>query len=103
AIWSSRMGGVWSGAPLLLALTLGLSGRALVRPSHRWWGATGVTLGLLLMQPLPLWGATLAWSALLAGAAWWTQTQIPGQTQSRSWRSFTDQAVVMVGCALAVG
>jgi hypothetical protein len=103
AVWSSRLGSVWSAAPLLLALVLGMAGHALQRPSPRWWGFTGITLGLLLMQPLPLWGATVVWLLLLAGAAWWAQGQVPGQTESGSRRRLIDQAVVMVGCALTVG
>jgi hypothetical protein len=99
AVWSSRFGSPWSAAPLLLALALGFSGRALVRPSHRWWGLTGITLGLLLMQPLPLLASTLGWLVVLALAAVWAQ----GRQQGGYRRSLTDHAAVMVGGALALG
>ena len=103
AVWSSRLGTVWSAAPLLIALVLGLAGRALQRPSHRWWGVTGVALALLLMQPLPLWGATVGWILVLAGVAVWTHSQVPGQTQSSTRRAWIDHAALMVGSALALG
>lgn len=95
-LWISRFGTTWSVAPLLLALALGTSGRALVRPSHRWWGLTGVLLGLLLMQPLPLWGVTLGWLVVIGVAAGWAQ----------GWRRrhvLTDHVAVLMGCALAWG
>lgn len=103
AVWSSRFGSAWSAAPLLLALALGMVGHALLHPSHRWWGLTGVTLGLLLMQPLPLWGATLAWLVLLAVAAVWAQRRAPSPTGSGIRRGLIDHAAVMLGCALALG
>lgn len=103
AVWSSRVGTVWSAAPLLIALILGLAGRAMQRPSHRWWGMTGVALALLLMQPLPLWGATVGWVVVLAGVAVWTQLQSPGQTQSSTRRAWIDHAALMLGSALALG
>ncbi len=106
-VWSSRFGTAWSVVPPLLALTLGMAGRALQQPSHRWWGATGVALALLLMQPLPLWGATLGWMVVLAGVAVWMHGQVPGQTAEQSqratWRALLYHAALMVGCALALG
>jgi hypothetical protein len=99
-LWISRFGTTWSVAPLLLALVLGTSGRALVRPSHRWWGLTGVLLGLLLMQPLPLWSVTLGWLVVMGIAAWWAQ----GRTQRESlWRVLIDHVGVLIACALALG
>ena len=103
AVWSSRVGSVWSATPLLLALVLGLAGRALQYPNHRWWGMTGVALALLLMQPIPLWGATVGWVVVMAGAAVWAQRQMPVQTAQSSRRAWINHAALMVGCALALG
>jgi hypothetical protein len=103
AVWSSRFGTVWSAAPLLIALAMGMAGRALHYPNYRWWGMTGVALALLLMQPLPIWGATLGWIVVLAGAAVWAQAQMPGQTERASRRAWIDHAALMVGAALALG
>jgi hypothetical protein len=103
AVWSSRLGSVWSAAPLLLALTLGMAGYAMQRATYRWWGLTGASLALLLMQPLPLWGATLGWLVVLAAAAVWVQAQAPRPSQSGTRRAWIDHAAVMAGCALALG
>lgn len=103
AVWSSRLGSVWSAAPLLLVLILGLVGHAIERPSHRWWGMTGVALALLLLQPLPLWGATVGWGVVLAGTAIWVQRQLPTPTQSSIRRAWVDHAALLLGSALALG
>lgn len=64
---------------------------------------TGVAAALFLMQPLPIWGATLGWIVVLAGVSLWSQWQMPGQTQSGIRRAWLDHTALMVGCALALG
>lgn len=99
AIWTSRFGSEWSAAPLLLALVVGLALRALARQDRRWWGLTGVALGLLWIQPLGLQGVTLLWLLLMIALAWWQGGRIPGD----GWTARMESAGVLTAAALTVG
>jgi sugar lactone lactonase YvrE len=97
AIWTARLGSEWSAASLLMALALGASVRGLATAgapwARRWWGATGLALGLLMAQPIPLAGAVWLWLAglaLLAGA-------------DRDRGAYLEQVGTLLAAALAVG
>ena len=95
ALWSARLGSAWSAAALLLTIALGAGGRALTTGDRRWWGVTGVALGLLLAQPVPIATAAVIWLAVLV-------LQI-GLNVRRQWSALVGQAGTLIAATIAVG
>ncbi|HXF64738.1 MAG TPA: PA14 domain-containing protein [Caldilineaceae bacterium] len=95
-LWAGRAGGEWIAVPLLLLLALGTAARATIQPDARMWGMAGLALGLLLAQPVELYGATLLFALATAAAAAWAGLRRPAGAPGQS-------ALLLLGSVLAVG
>ncbi len=99
AVWTARLGSEWSAGGLLMALALGAGARALATGERRWWGATGLALGLLIAQPIPVAAAVGAWLAALVLLAW----PAASGEHPRGWGIYVEQVGTLLAAVVAVG